>query len=138
MGRQNDGDNVMKIKFTVVKGKVSSPSEISVGKDWKEQIYGEYEIKELTAQEGIDALNELVSELTEPERITPAIYKQKLLEKAVTHDGKAFKIENLNQIPNKLYNILLASNETLNNISDKEARFLLSPSSSNSQSSIQP
>jgi hypothetical protein len=137
MGRQNDGDNVMKIKFTVVKG-VASKSEISIGEDWKEEVYGEYEIKELTAQDGIDALNELVSELTEPERITPAIYKQKLLEKAVIHNGKALKVENFNQIPNKLYNILLASNERLNNISDEEARFLLSPSSSNNQSSIQP
>jgi len=136
MGRQNDGDNLMHIKFTVVKG-VASKSEISIGEDWKEEYYGEYEIKELTAQDGIDALDELVLQFTEPERITTTIYKQKLLEKAVTHNGKNFKVENFNQIPNKLYNILLAANERLNNISDKEARFLLSPSSSNSPSSTQ-
>jgi len=136
MGRQNDGDNVMKIKFTVVKG-AASKSEISIGEDWKEEYYGEYEIKELTAQDGIDALDELVLQFTEPERITTTIYKQKLLEKAVTHNGKNFKVENFNQIPNKLYNILLVANERLNNISDKEARFLLSPSSSNSPSSTQ-
>jgi hypothetical protein len=138
MGRQNDGDNSMMIKFTVVKAKTSNPSEISVGGDWKQEVYGEYEVKELTAQDGIDALNELVSELTEPERITPAIYKQKLLQKAVTHNGNPFKIQDFKQIPNKLYNMLLAANERLNNISDEEARFLLSPSSSNSPSSIQP
>jgi len=128
----------MKIKFTVVKGKTSTPSEISIGEDWKPEVYGEYEVKELTAQDGIDALNELVSELTEPERITPAVYKQKLLQKAVIHNGKTFKIENFSQIPNKLYNMLLAANERLNNISDEEARFLLSPSSSNNPSSIPP
>jgi hypothetical protein len=116
------------IKFAV-------PSDVPAS-----ECHGNYIVRELTAQEGIDALNELImqnAKLQEnPDQITPQQYKCKILEKATTVNGQPFKLD-LAKIPHKLYSVLLAANERLNSLSDNEARFLLKPSSSNGQPSIQ-
>lgn len=118
------------IKFTV-------PIQVPIGEDFKE-YYGSYVVRELTAQEGIDALNELIAQNAKlqetPDRITPREYNCKLIEKATTLNGEPFKLQ-LTKIPNKLYSFILAANERLNSLSDDEARFLLKPSSSNVQPS---
>ena len=115
------------------------PHDVPLGNEFT-NYYGQYMVRELTAQEGIDALNELIAENAKlqenPDQISAREYKLKLIEKATTLDQKPFKLD-LTKLPHKLYSLLLAANEKLNSLSDEEARFLLKPSSSNEQPSTQ-
>jgi len=121
----------MKIKFTAIVGATKTKEELSIGEEF--QAYaGRYEIREISAQEGIEAINALIAENKDlqanPDSIEPEQLKKKQIERATTLDGKPLVIADLGKFPNKIWQVLLAANEQLNSVSLEEARFLLSPS----------
>lgn len=129
----------MQIKFTVVKESTGNSKELVIKED---EYLGEYVVKTLTAQEGINGIDELTMENEEyrenPERITVNDYRKKMIEKATTRNGKPIGKIDLKEMPHKLWQILVAANEKLNGLSDAEARFLLEPSYGESQPNIPP
>jgi len=131
----------MRINFVVAKDKEKNPNAIIVGEDYS-KCYGTYEMREISAQEGIHAINCLIAQNKEfqenPDKITPEQLRKKQVESATTFDGKPLVIADLAKYPNKLWMILVAAHEKLNSVSLEEARFLLQPSSSAKKQTIQP
>jgi len=145
MGSQRTRDNLMQIQFVVVKqlsDKPKNPKELLLPEDAPNEYLGIWNVRALTAKEGIDALDELIMKNDEykenPDLITEAVFRKALVEKAVAKDGNLVASIKLDKIPNKLWQVLIAANQKLNGISDNEARFLLEPSASTKKQSIQP
>ena len=132
----------MHIEFETVKKSTGKHKELVLPEDTLEEYIGKWCVHTLSAQEGIDALDELITEKDEykenPELITEAVFRKKMIEKATTKDGKPVTSINTEKIPNKLWQILTAANQKLNGLSNEEARFLLEPSASTNKQSTQP
>lgn len=135
----------MQIQFIVVKqlsDKPKNPKELLLPEDTSNEYLGAWNVRALTAKEGIDALDELIVKNDEykenPDLISEAIFRKALVEKATTKDGEPVAPIDLHDIPNKLWQVLVAANQKLNGISNDEARFLLEPSASTKKRSIQP
>lgn len=131
----------MKVSFTIVTEPTDKPKHFQVGKQFKKYA-GDYEVRELSAQEGIEAVDVLIAVHPEfqenPDQIKPEMIRQKQIEKATTFNGKPLVIEDLNTIPNKLWQLLVGANEILNSVSITEARFLLSPFGADKQPATPP
>lgn len=84
----------------------------------------EYEIKELTAQESMDALNRVIKNPESLKNLTQNDYNKIMIEAATTVNGNPLKID-FAKIPQKTWLKLLLFHEQLNSMSDEEARFLL-------------
>jgi len=142
MGSQRTRDNLMQIQFVTVKQLSGTDTkELLLPEDTDDEYLGTWNIRALTAQEGIDALDELIVTKDEykenPDLITEAVFRKTLVEKATTKDGQPIASIKLDKIPNKLWQVLIAANQKLNGISNNEARFLLEPSASTNKQSIQ-
>ena len=122
----------MEITFEVTKNPKKRQCLI-VAEDTPDIYIGTWTVHALIAKEGIEALDELIAENREyrehPELITQAIFNKKMLEKATTFNGKTVGKVDLSTMPYKIWQLLSAANEKLNGISNKEADFLLQPSS---------
>jgi len=131
----------MKIWFKVVTKPSGNPKEIVVSEEFK-RYTGLYEVRELSAKEGIDALNRVIAENPElqenPDQLPVELYRKSLIEQATLKDGKPIGKIDLKKFPNKVWQLLIAANERLNGVSDTEARFLLEPSWNNEKQRIQP
>lgn len=128
------------ISFMVIVGATKNEQEISIGE--KYQAYaGKYAIREISAKDGIDAIDRLIRDNPElqenPDQIKPEDLRKSQIEFATTLDGEPLILKDLANFPNKLWQILVAANQILNSVSLEEARFLLQPSSSNKKPSIQ-
>jgi len=132
----------MKISFVVVPHtkKTKNPKEIPVSDQYK-KCFGNYEVREISAQEGIEAVNILVAARKDfqenPDVIKPEELRKKQIEVATTFNGKPLVVGDLAKFPSKLWQVLVAANEVLNGIGIIEARFLLQPSGQNEKPSIQ-
>ena len=93
---------------------------------------GKYKIRELTAQQGIDAITALVElkkiKEENPNAITIREVKLALIHAAATKDGTPIILD-FDKIPHRVWALLLEANEKLNVVSDEDAAFLLKPSS---------
>jgi len=100
----------------------------SITEEESKEFCGTYVVAELTAQQGIDAINGLVETKDDPKTITVQEVKLALIHAAATRNDKPFLID-FETIPHRLWTLLLQANERLNAVSDEEAAFLLKPSS---------
>ena len=126
----------MEIRFTVAR-KAKNPKTLKVDKDFPEELLGEYVVRELNAQEALDAQNAFIAESREaqdnPDKVNVEAYMNRMIEVATTLNGKPFKMPKLDTVPKRYYDVLVAAFERLNGISNAEAVFLLQPSSLNSR-----
>jgi hypothetical protein len=135
----------MRIEFVVVKTRTQGnvkEKEVLLPEDAPDDYLGAWSVCTLMAQDGIDALDELIMANDDykenPDLITETVFRKKMIEKATAQNGKPVAPIDLRTMPTKLWHLLTAANQKLNGISDSEARFLLEPSASANARSTQP
>ena len=121
----------MEIRFSVAL-KSENPKTIRVSDTFPKELLGEYIVRELNAQEAIDAQNAFIAENKEvqdnPDKVSVEAYTSRMIETATTLNGSPFKMPKLDTVPKRYYDVLVAAFEKLNGISNAEAVFLLQPS----------
>jgi len=129
----------MEISFAVTTN--TSTRGLRVPKDTPKEYIGTWTVHALIAKEGIEAIDELIAENREyqenPAKISITVIRERLIRKATTKDDKPIYKISFEEMPYKLWQLLVAANERLNGVSDEEARFLLAPSYSKKKQSIQ-
>lgn len=96
-----------------------------------------YEMRELSAQDAMDAINAAVQGREDISNLTMADYNKIIIEASTTVNGEPLKLD-FKKIPHRVWSMLLAASDRINTVSDKEARFLPSSSGETKPQSTPP